>query len=189
MDPDSKRARIMSAGERLFSEKGYTATSMAEIAEAAEVSVGSVYRLFPDKPSLLASLHAAMEDKFILAMERGWNEACAYPDRFEPMVAAILAQADKVKAIMPLYTLTRDMVGASDFVPGARMIATIDRLYRAGVAAKALRAFSDGVQAPIAHGIVEGALRAWMQNPTTRRRRSIVAETAKILQRAFVAAG
>jgi AcrR family transcriptional regulator len=40
------RARILTAARSLFSSKGFHQTSMAQLASAAQVSVGQIYRLF-----------------------------------------------------------------------------------------------------------------------------------------------
>lgn len=50
------RRRILEATDRLFGERGYPATSMAEIAAAAGVSVKTVYLAFETKSRLLRSL-------------------------------------------------------------------------------------------------------------------------------------
>lgn len=50
--PEERRARIVSAAARLFAERGYEETGVADIAAEAGVAVGTVYRFFPDKPSL-----------------------------------------------------------------------------------------------------------------------------------------
>jgi AcrR family transcriptional regulator len=47
------RAEIRGAATRLFVEKGYTATTMREIAETAGVSERTVYAVFPTKVALL----------------------------------------------------------------------------------------------------------------------------------------
>ena len=47
------RALIQEHALRLFRKKGYDATSIAEIAEAAEVSPTTVIRYFPAKPDLV----------------------------------------------------------------------------------------------------------------------------------------
>ncbi len=44
-----RRDAIMAASARLFGKQGYAATSMEEIASAAELSVGTLYNYF--KPS------------------------------------------------------------------------------------------------------------------------------------------
>jgi AcrR family transcriptional regulator len=50
------RAAIVAAARRLFLDHGYTATTMATIAREAEVSVETIYKVFGNKPGLLAEL-------------------------------------------------------------------------------------------------------------------------------------
>jgi AcrR family transcriptional regulator len=47
------RALIQEIALRLFREQGYAATSIEQIAEAAEVSTTTVFRYFPTKPDLV----------------------------------------------------------------------------------------------------------------------------------------
>jgi AcrR family transcriptional regulator len=47
------RALIQQIALRLFREQGYDATSIEQIAEAAEVSTTTVFRYFPTKPDLV----------------------------------------------------------------------------------------------------------------------------------------
>ncbi len=50
------RARIIEAAERLFLAHGYAATSIAAVAEAAGVSVDTIYKAFGGKPGLLRAI-------------------------------------------------------------------------------------------------------------------------------------
>jgi AcrR family transcriptional regulator len=49
------RQRLLSEAERLFRERGYAATSLEQIAEAAEVTKGAIYGHFSSKEDLLLS--------------------------------------------------------------------------------------------------------------------------------------
>ena len=49
--------RILDAAARVFDEVGYEAATTEAIAEAAETSIGSVYRFFPNKKALFAALY------------------------------------------------------------------------------------------------------------------------------------
>ena len=48
--------RILDSAARLFDERGYRSTTTNHVAEAAGVSVGSLYQYFPNKDSLLVAL-------------------------------------------------------------------------------------------------------------------------------------
>jgi AcrR family transcriptional regulator len=160
MDPTGKRDAILTASEALFATQGYQRTTMAHIAASAAVAVGTLYRLFPDKPALLAALHAQMEQGFIDAMHKGWESQDSYIDKFDPMIDALIDQAIAQQARMPLYQLTRELVGTTDYVPGARTIDAIKAQYTAGVLAGSFVDQDPEIAAHIAHGMVEGAMRA-----------------------------
>ncbi len=51
--PEMRRAQIVDAAVRLFSERGYFQTTIEDIASAVPVSKGLVYRYFKDKNDLL----------------------------------------------------------------------------------------------------------------------------------------
>jgi AcrR family transcriptional regulator len=53
-EPDA-RERLVAAALHLFSERGYDATTVAEIAERAGVTKSTFFRHFPDKRELLAA--------------------------------------------------------------------------------------------------------------------------------------
>jgi AcrR family transcriptional regulator len=50
------RSALLAAGQRLFGEQGFDATTVAEIAEDADVAIGSFYNYFATKDELLAAL-------------------------------------------------------------------------------------------------------------------------------------
>jgi AcrR family transcriptional regulator len=49
------RQRVLTEAQRLFRERGYAATSLEQIAEAAEVTKGAIYGHFSSKEDLLLS--------------------------------------------------------------------------------------------------------------------------------------
>jgi TetR/AcrR family transcriptional regulator, repressor of fatR-cypB operon len=50
---DDKRRKILDAALRVFAERGYDGTNVPEIAKAAGVGTGTVYRYFEDKEALV----------------------------------------------------------------------------------------------------------------------------------------
>ena len=54
------RQRLLAEAQRLFRERGYAATSLEQIAEAAEVTKGAIYGHFASKEDLmLTAMEAA----------------------------------------------------------------------------------------------------------------------------------
>src|ERR1700683_5091459 len=51
----STRERLLDEAQRLFRERGYAATSLEQIAEAADVTKGAIYGHFSSKEDLLLS--------------------------------------------------------------------------------------------------------------------------------------
>ena len=54
-----RRDAIMAVSARLFGQQGYAATSMEEIAAAAELSVGTLYNYFKSKGDITLALYRA----------------------------------------------------------------------------------------------------------------------------------
>jgi AcrR family transcriptional regulator len=55
-DAVRNRARVLAAAERLFAERGATNVSMEDVAVAAGVGKGTLYRRYPDRSALAAAL-------------------------------------------------------------------------------------------------------------------------------------
>lgn len=63
------KERIMAAARDLFDSHGFHQTSMAELAVAAQVSVGQIYRLFKGKEDIIAAIVQADSDERYLHMD------------------------------------------------------------------------------------------------------------------------
>jgi TetR/AcrR family transcriptional repressor of uid operon len=66
----SAKERIVAAARQLFSERGFHRTAMADLAEHAQVSVGSIYRSFDNKSEIVrAIVEADTQDTLELLRE------------------------------------------------------------------------------------------------------------------------
>src|ERR1044072_8419766 len=78
------RLRITKAASSLFRDRGYTRTTMADIAEAAGVAVQTVYFVFHTKTEVLNSAYGSAvmgEEGPAVPQEQAWNrQAVAEPD-------------------------------------------------------------------------------------------------------------
>ncbi|WIW89777.1 helix-turn-helix domain-containing protein [Sphingobium sp. V4] len=62
------RSRILSTARDLFATRGFHQTSMAQLAAAAQVSVGQIYRLFKGKEDIIEALVKADSDAWATDM-------------------------------------------------------------------------------------------------------------------------
>lgn len=84
------RARIRAAAAELFVERGYAATSIAAIAEAAEVSAPTVYATFGSKALLLSEavdVALAGDDEPIALADRSETDATTHAPTAEEAAA------------------------------------------------------------------------------------------------------
>jgi len=72
-DARRNRALIVDAARQLFAERGLDVT-LHDVAEAAGVGVGTVYRRFPDKDALLGGLVAAKYETLVEIAEKATTE-------------------------------------------------------------------------------------------------------------------
>jgi AcrR family transcriptional regulator len=101
---DRSRKQILDKALRLFSKQGYRGTNIREIAEAAGLSTGNVYHLFPDKESIFR----ALLDRYfaiLAAPDFPFNRALAggaFPDDLEALGRASRESVRKYKAYVAL---------------------------------------------------------------------------------------
>jgi AcrR family transcriptional regulator len=108
-DASATRERILGAATRLFSEHGYSATGIRDIAEAADVSLPLLSRYFGSKASLFeAALRKALASRVFMEVSRA---------DFGRHLAELIVKAQSGEVPMAITVLA-----AGD--PEARQIAT-----------------------------------------------------------------
>ena len=110
-DAERNRQRILAAAAQVFTERGLDAT-LDEVARAAGVGVGTVYRRFPDKEALVTALFRERIDNLVTVAE----DACAAADPWQAFVsylehaAAAMAGDTGLRQLMMFGTYDRDQV-------------------------------------------------------------------------------
>lgn len=176
MNRNDKSRRILAAALAVFRTKSYHGATTKEIADAAGVSVGSLFRLFPNKEDLLMGLLAKLVDTVV-------------PRLFAEDLDAILggyvgAQMDQsVKAFvhgrLVLFHENKDLISVihaeSAFNPRLRdamytriyapMRCLIEKFVSLGISQGRLRAVAPGAAARyIASSILYTFLDVWYLN-------------------------
>lgn len=127
------RRRVVDAATRLFIEKGYTGTTVAEIAREAGVALQSVYKAGRSKADLLhlvVDRAVAGDDNDVLVQERpsfaGIADARDNPARQIKVIADLIADTQERSA--PVQTAYRE-AAATDPTVAASFVAAHQRRY------------------------------------------------------------
>ena len=100
------RLKVIEAARRLFTEHGYPATTIEAIAEAADVPLPTLYRLFGSKRALLATV---LDTSF-----GGDDQPIAFANR--PAVRAALAEPDPVAMVNAFARIVREFMDRSSAI-------------------------------------------------------------------------
>jgi AcrR family transcriptional regulator len=73
-----KRAQILEAGLRVFAERGFHGTAVPEVAQAAGVGTGTLYRYFASKEALVNEIYRAAKQRLRSALLDGLPEVDLY---------------------------------------------------------------------------------------------------------------
>jgi TetR/AcrR family transcriptional regulator len=83
---DLSRTQLLDAAEEVFGQKGFHATTLKEIAELAEFSVGSVYSFFDNKDDLYLSVFLRRGAEFMPGMRQVVSSAGSPLDQLHALV-------------------------------------------------------------------------------------------------------
>lgn len=141
-DAARNRARILDTARRLFAERGVEAVTMDEIAAAAEVGKGTLFRRFGDRAGLaLALLDDAERDlqERILRGPPPLGPGAPPGERLEAFLCALLTLLEEHTGLI---------VCSETAAPGARYRSALHTAWRAHVAVL-VRAANPAADAPV----------------------------------------
>ena len=108
---------VLEAARTLFLEQGYASTTLAQIAEAADVSVPTVYKAFANKAGLLKAVFdvavAGDDDPVPMAERPAILAVIAEPDAGRKIALYTRDHAARARQSVPVQLLARD-AGAAD---------------------------------------------------------------------------
>ncbi len=140
---DNRLPAVLDAAAALFAARGYSATSMRDIAEVSAMLPGSLYYHFAAKEDLLCEVYRRGVEELRAGVEAALARARDPWDRLEAACAAhletILRRSDYAQVL--IRVLPSDVPGAADRLRSLR--AQYERLFRDLVAALPLPASTD----------------------------------------------
>ncbi|WP_156737883.1 TetR/AcrR family transcriptional regulator, partial [Mycobacterium scrofulaceum] len=85
-DGEQTRTRIITAAMRCVAEKGYSRTTIREIARTADVTSASLYNYFPNKAELIKAAIAARTDVALPRLRAAAARSGSAVDRIEAVL-------------------------------------------------------------------------------------------------------
>jgi AcrR family transcriptional regulator len=112
----STREQLLLAALKSFADRGYAATSVQEIVDAAQVSKPALYYYFKDKAELFQALVDEAHDERFRLMQEAASRGRTIAEKLEEVVAAIFEFSLQHRELMRLAFATA--FGASGEAPG-----------------------------------------------------------------------
>lgn len=111
-----RKDALFAAAERMFSERGFQATSVRDIAECLDLKAGSLYAHMESKDDLLWEILQAAADRFFAAVE--------------PIIASDLLNSEKLRRIIAAHVrvITDNLAAASVYTTEWRHLSPDRRL-------------------------------------------------------------
>ncbi len=78
----SKKEQILHTTLDLIAENGFHGTAVSMVAKEANVGMGTIYRYFADKESLIIELYREIKSRLVDAMLAGTEEEASFQKRF-----------------------------------------------------------------------------------------------------------
>ncbi len=162
-----KHERIIGSATKHFATHGFEGTKMANVAQDADVAVGTIYLRYPNKSALLTGVLDHYEDVFVNAMSKDQITKIQWPDRFEAMFGSLMETARDIEHIGPIMALSSHS-HIHGHIRGAKIRSEIkvniekgknDGVFKSGIDAS--------IAASIAYSMVDGAMMHMMLKPDT----------------------
>src|SRR6266516_5171695 len=160
--PEDRRLEILDAAMRIFSVKGVSKATVADIAEAAGVAKGTVYLYFGSKEHLLAALRDRHVDELLahvsdLLSRAGQGDWWSMVDTTIESMADFLIENMGLEMVFLEEGLSSDVAKVLPDV-GSRVDAMFAAAIQQGIDAGACRASDPEFMATFFHHAFEGAL-------------------------------
>jgi AcrR family transcriptional regulator len=129
------KTQVADAARRLFADRGYVATTIAAIAEAADIPAPTIYSAFGTKAAILRWI----ADQAVSAVDpvRGHEQARTNPDPAAGLRQAANIQRRQFEAMLDIITVHQEAARTDPQIAEAtrRILANRERGFRAHLAA------------------------------------------------------
>ena len=167
---EARRGEILSAAEGLFSKNGFFKTSMAEIAEAAQFAMGTLYKFFKSKEDIYISLVESKVEEMLQQLEEAVRNRQRAEDKIREVIRVKLAFADKNRDFFRIYVsewsgfewTVKSAFGDRVWKWYMAQIDLVANLIKEGTKAGAFRSVNPKDTALALHGMLNSTIYVWI---------------------------
>ena len=110
-NPERTRASLLKSGLELFGNRGYHATSVGDIAEAAGTTKGAFYHHFKSKEELLLVIHDEYVAHQLAAIEGVTGGGRSASEQLRGLVLAVVSAVDRYRPHVQVFFQERRYLG------------------------------------------------------------------------------
>jgi AcrR family transcriptional regulator len=156
----SKREAILEAARELFARKGYEETTIAEIAQAAGVAVGTVYLYFHNKHEVLTGVSLSLGSSIVEALSDPVLLQIPFEEAITKMIDSVFRIGSMKKDVM---SLTQVMMKSPEEIQqklhnNQQITGAIDHFFQEAITQGKLKPFHTQMYAQILSLIIERIL-------------------------------
>lgn len=182
-----RRRDLLSAAERLFSKRGFFKTSMADIAEAAEFAIGTVYHFFKSKEEIYISLIEAKMEAFERLLNERLAEATSATEQLAAVIRTKLEYFEDNRNFFRIYVTEwsgfewtmKSAFGERCWKRYQAQLDLVAEVIRLGMRKGEFRALDPHMAAFALHGMLNSTIYLWILQ--ARPSESLVAKTESLL--------
>ncbi len=182
-----RRHDLLSAAERLFSKRGFFKTSMADIAEAAEFAIGTVYQFFRSKEEIYISLIEAKMEEFERLLEARMVEASSATEQLGAVIRTKLEYFEENRNFFRIYVTEwsgfewtmKSAFGERCWKRYQVQLDLVADVIRSGMRQGEFRALDPHMAAFALHGMLNSTIYLWILQ--ARPSESLVAKAESLL--------
>lgn len=187
-----RKKHIMSVAARVFAEKGYYATTISDLADAAGIAKGTIYWYFSNKRSIMAAILDDITEEITETFSRAMEGA---PDGLEAVLRCVEPAFRLLEKHGPIYLMYFREIGSTDAIlqdKFRRVYKVVHRGTRnalqSGIEEGVVRSVNPDLSAYAVMGLIERVSELGDMNGTGEDRvpfEQKAAETRELLRRAL----
>lgn len=150
----NRRDRILHAALKLFHTKGYFKTSVHDIREQAEVSIGLVYRYFKNKEEIALTVYTEITNDMLVNIDKIIAEHSSAHDRCKAVIAYYFELTEQYPELVDFVIFARrqEITPNMPICGGSVLMHIRENIVQVGIADGEIRKMHPAVTGPSIFG-------------------------------------